>query len=582
MRFHPVLGITAFVAVTSAKPVSHHDLPIATVKNGTYAGVHSGSYNQDFFLGVPYAQSPIGNIRFRTPQSLNATWVGTKPAYTYSDACIGYGTDDFAYNRSEDCLYLNVVRPSHTDEKLPVLVWIHGGGLIEGSAVDQRYNLSFIVQQSSAIGKPIIGVSLNYRLGVFGFLNSIEIANSGDTNLGLKDQRLALNWIQENIDGFGGDPTRVTIWGESAGAFSVGFHLTAFGGRDDGLFRGAIMDSGSPIFYRPVFPSQHFQSSYNQLLNITGCNSSTDSLECLRHIPINQLNKMFSASPNLWAAFSPSNDGDFIQGSGAELLSKGKFVHVPILTGTNTDEGTYFALQPPTPKNISTDAEFTSYLQDVQGLAVALVQQVVKVYPDIPSAGIPSVPTLPKDYRPGYPYGAQWRRIAAYLGDSVIIAHKRLTSQIWTAAGLEVYSYRFDIIPASIPNIFGVSHVQEIPFVFFNLEGIGYNKDNLSPWNGTQNPFENKGADYVEAARLMSSSWVSFVHDLDPNSFRMSSCSTDKHSVPIWPPYSKGGKNGTNFVFRSRFESHLEPDDFRFKAINLLTAATRTQATWED
>ncbi|KAM0542980.1 hypothetical protein ACHAPJ_012537 [Fusarium lateritium] len=579
MRLQSVLGIAAFVALASSKPIAHHDLPVATAKNGTYTGVYSTPYNQDFFLGVPYAQPPIDSLRFRTPQSLNTTWSDKKPADTYSDACIGYGTDDSAYKTSEDCLYLNIVRPSHTNEKLPVLVWIHGGGLIDGSAVDQRYNLSFIVQQSKAIGKPIIGVSLNYRLGVLGFLNSLGIADSGDTNIGLKDQRLALNWIQENIHGFGGDPTRVTIWGESAGAFSVGFHLTAFGGRDDGLFRGAIMDSGSPIFYRPVFPPQHFQSSYDQLLNVTGCNSSTNSVQCLRGVPIDHLNKIFSASPTLWAAFSPSNDGDFIQGSGADLLSSGKFVHVPILTGTNTDEGTYFASQPPTPKNISTDAEFTSYLQDVQGLPAAFVHQVVKAYPDIPSDGIPGVPTLPTDYRPGYPYGSQWRRVAAYLGDSVIIAHKRSTSQIWTAAGLDVYSYRFDIIPASIPDIFGVSHVQEIPFVFFNLGGVGYEKGNLSPWNGTQKPFENKGADYIEAARLMSSSWVSFVHDQDPNSSRTSDCSADKHPLPIWPPYSKGGKNGTNFVFQSNFQSHLESDNFRFKAINLLAAATHTQGT---
>ncbi|KAM0494915.1 hypothetical protein ACHAP8_008293 [Fusarium lateritium] len=140
-------------------------------------------------------------------------------------------------------------------------------------------------------------------------------------------------------------------------------------------------------------------------------------------------------------------------------------------------------------------------------LGFAQADVVAKVYPDIPGDGIPGIPTLPAaDYRPGYLYGTQGRRIAAYLGDSIIIAHKRLTSQIWTASDLNVHSYRFDIIPASTPDIFGVSHVQEIPFVFFNLEGVGYNKQKLSPWNGTEKPFENKGQGYFEAARLMSSS----------------------------------------------------------------------------
>ena len=244
-----------------------------------------------------------------------------------------------------------------------MLLWIHGGGFIEGSAIDQRYNLSFIVQQSVAIGKPIIGVSINYRLGVLGFIESAEVAQSGNTNLGLRDQRLALHWIHENIASFGGDPTKVTIWGESEGAFSVGFHLLAYGGRDDQLFRGAVMDSGSPVFYIPLLPPQDYQSTYNELSVAAGCNASTDSLQCLREVPFEDLNTIFSNAPELWGAFSPAEDGDFIQGQGSDLLSSGDFVHVPIIIGTNTDEGTYFASQPPTPKNISTDAEFTAFLE---------------------------------------------------------------------------------------------------------------------------------------------------------------------------------------------------------------------------
>ncbi|KAK2670521.1 hypothetical protein RAB80_012943 [Fusarium oxysporum f. sp. vasinfectum] len=507
---HSILGILlALITGAVSKPPLLKKPPTVQVKNGTYIGTHSNSYNQDFFLGIPYAQPPVKNLRFNTAQSLNTTWTGKKTANSYSAACIGYGTDNAGYkNTSEDCLYLNIVRPSERRWKLPVLVWIHGGGLVEGSAIDQRYNLSFIVHQSEAIGKPIIGISLNYRLGALGFLNSDEVAKTGNTNLGFKDQRLALRWVQENIPAFGGDPEQVTIWGESAGAFSVGAHLTAFGGRDDRLFRGAIMDSGNPVFYLPVFPAQYFQPSYEALLKMTRCNNSADGLECLRQVPIAELSKVFHASPSLWSGFTPSKDGNFIQGSGSELLSKGKFVHVPILIGTNTDEGTYFASKDPTPKNISSDAEFISYLQDNQHLPTPFIQEVLRAYPDVPSEGIPGVPTLPASYRPGYPYGSQWRRLAAYCGDSVIIANKRWTSQIWSSAGLDVYSYRFNIVPASIQGVFGASHVQEIPFAFYNHNGIGYNKENMSPWNGTEEPFEDKGADYAEAARLMSSFWL--------------------------------------------------------------------------
>ena len=113
-------------------------------------------------------------------------------------------------------------------------VWIHGGGLYEGSTVDKRYNLSYIVQNSVDIGQPMIAVSVQYRLSAWGFLGSQEALDAGITNIGFKDQRLSLHWIKENIAAFGGDPSKVTIWGESAGGQSVGAHLLAYGGRDDG------------------------------------------------------------------------------------------------------------------------------------------------------------------------------------------------------------------------------------------------------------------------------------------------------------------------------------------------------------
>jgi carboxylesterase type B len=113
------------------------------------------------------------------------------------------------------------------NESLPVGLWIHGGGFTQGSGLEKRFNLSFIVNNSVKIGKPIIGISFEYRLAGWGFIHSDEIVGQGLTNLGLRDQRLLLHWVQENIAAFGGDPTKVTIWGESAGGASVGFHVSA-------------------------------------------------------------------------------------------------------------------------------------------------------------------------------------------------------------------------------------------------------------------------------------------------------------------------------------------------------------------
>lgn len=155
------------------------------------------------------------------------------PATAYPPFCVGYGGDDLGFETSEDCLYLNVIRPSTaaaSSTSLPVAVWIHGGGLYQGGSKDPRYNSSFIVQNSVEMNKPMIVVNIQYRLSAWGFLGGKEAFEGGATNLGFRDQRLALHWIQENIAAFGGNPKLVTIWGESAGAQSVGSQLLAYNG----------------------------------------------------------------------------------------------------------------------------------------------------------------------------------------------------------------------------------------------------------------------------------------------------------------------------------------------------------------
>jgi hypothetical protein len=129
-----------------------------------------------------------------------------KQSLLTSNKCYGYGSDQWNYPVSENCLYMNVIRPAgHAHEKLPVAFWIHGGGFYQGGGIDQRYNISFMIENSVKIGKPIIGISINYRLSAWGFLSgSEELAHAGTLNLGLRDQRLALHWVQENIEAFGG------------------------------------------------------------------------------------------------------------------------------------------------------------------------------------------------------------------------------------------------------------------------------------------------------------------------------------------------------------------------------------------
>lgn len=188
--------------------------PTVKLQNGSYYGVFNPTYDQDFFLGMPYAEPPIGNLRFRRPQPLNSTWEEPRNATVYQPSCYNYpypagpligGTDD--------CLTINVVRPAGLDTEagLPVAVWVHGGGLVSGTA--SAFNMSFIVDESVNMGAPIIVASINYRLHAWGFLWGQAVEDESAGNNGFRDQHLALQWVQENIQAFGGDPDKVTIWG---------------------------------------------------------------------------------------------------------------------------------------------------------------------------------------------------------------------------------------------------------------------------------------------------------------------------------------------------------------------------------
>ncbi|KAK5132640.1 hypothetical protein LTR08_008762 [Meristemomyces frigidus] len=530
--------------------------PTATLKNGTVVGTHTDTYNQDYFLGVPFAQPPVGELRFRNPQSLNSTYNSTLQATSYAPECVGYGGDDIGYEVSEDCLYLNVIRPSgYENESLPVGVWIHGGGFAMGGTPDARYNLSFIVENSVRIGKPIIGVSIAYRLSAWGFLASQEVVGSGNTNIALRDQRLALHWLQENIGGFGGDADKVTIWGESAGAASVGLQLTAYNGRDDGLFRGGIMESGNPVLYSSFRDVEQYQPIYDGIVANASCQNATDTLDCLRQVPFATLNAMFNTS-TLESAFSdPIVDGDIVARWGSIQLAEGDFAKVPILSGTNTDEGLSFG-----PQGVQNESDFAAYITSntTQAfIAESFVPGILEAYPNVCSDWIPPPAELPCNFTYPLPTGgAMYRRSSAYFGDVVMTANRRGAVETWAANGVPAYSYRFNTRPAGLPYTAGVPHFQEVAFVFDNVNGLGYNAA-----HGSVNPFANESSLYTDLARHMSSSWASFIADLDPNYVQ-----GRKAGTPDWPVYSDGAQN---IVFDGNVTelAYPEPDTYRESGI---------------
>ena len=425
MRSPLLLCLLSFVdfAVTARLVGKTNSPPIAQVRNGTLAGYNVPAYGQDFFLGIPYAQAPVGQLRLANPQSLNGTFQGGKQDATeYYPSCVGYGTDDDGYPVSEDCLALNVIRPEGTEasERLPVAVWIHGGGDSEGGSRDERYNLSFIVQNSAEMGKPIIAASLNYRLAQWGFLAGDEIQEAGVANLGLKDQRLALHWIHENIGAFGGDPAKVTIWGESSGGGSVVYHSILYGGRDDHLYRGVI--SESYFANNNEANATAYNEWYAEVVTAAGCAAGPGSLECLRNAPFATLNTAFSATLGSSPGPGPVLDGALLTELTSEALGCGRFVRAPILIGgkradrrrgrctdrvpANFDEGTAFAVS-----GINTDEQFDATVAAL-GPDTGAVAEIAELYPDIPALGIPGTER-------GRPpanessLGSQWKRSGA-------------------------------------------------------------------------------------------------------------------------------------------------------------------------
>lgn len=268
----------------------------------------------------------------------------------------------------------------------------------------------------------------------WGFLGGSTVQRAGLANLGLKDQRLALHWIQENIQAFGGDPSKVTIWGESAGGSAVGYQAQAYGGRDDGLFRAIIAESIWENRYSSNITQQDLW--YAKVLATTGCNASPDSLACLRGLSFNTLNQAFNTTPK--TSFGPMVDGDFIPDITSNMLREGHFVRVPLLVGANTDEGTTFG-----PVGINNDTAFAQYVSSV-GPDANNTLILETLYPDIPSIGIPQ--TL--HGRPNSTYGLQYKRSSAFAGDFVIHAPRRAHSQAWFRQNTSSYAFRFNVLVA--------------------------------------------------------------------------------------------------------------------------------------
>lgn len=331
---------------------SHTEEDVITTKAGRVRGlslpVLGGTVTA--FLGIPYAQPPLGRLRFKKPQPLNK-WTGIQNATKYANSC--YQNIDQAFpgfqgsemwnpntNLSEDCLYLNVWIPAPKPKNATVMVWIYGGGFQTGTSSLPVYDGKFLARVER-----VIVVSMNYRVGALGFL-ALPGNSEAPGNVGLFDQQLALQWVQRNIAAFGGNPKSVTLFGESAGAASVSLHLLC--PQSYPLFTRAILQSGSSNAPWAVKSPVEARNRTLTLAKFTGCSTEneTEMIKCLQNKDPQEilLNERFVLPSDslLSINFGPTVDGDFLTDMPHTLLQLGQVKTTQILVGVNKDEGTAF------------------------------------------------------------------------------------------------------------------------------------------------------------------------------------------------------------------------------------------------
>ncbi|TRY99241.1 hypothetical protein DNTS_017485, partial [Danionella cerebrum] len=447
------------------------------------------------YFGVPFAKPPVGTLRLAPPQPAEA-WEGVRDATKQPPMCLQPREviNDLLLNMSmsldvpevsEDCLYLNIYTPSKPgdDRKLPVMVWIHGGGYAFGSA-------SVFDAHPLAAYQDVVVVLVQYRLGLLGFFSTGDEHAPG--NYGLLDQVAALQWVQENIHSFGGDPGSVTIFGESAGGVSVS--LLVLSPLSANLFHAAIAESGVATMDAIMSPNPLPTAQF--LGQLSGCDvSSTRSIvDCVMQLSEEDLLK--TAREQLLLRFGVTVDGHFLPKPAVELLKSQEFHRVPLMTGVTDDEGGLGLpdiLAPPGWRNGMTREEIKPFLLLFNHEDPGLAEIVLNEYLGS---------TLDKiKLRDGF------REI---LGDVFFNIPARKVADSHRDAGLPVYVYEFqhslDLLKKKRPSFVGADHADELLFVFGYCFGNGHIK------------VEGEiSAEESELCRTVMSYWGNFAHTRNPN-----------------------------------------------------------------
>ncbi|GBM49435.1 Acetylcholinesterase-1 [Araneus ventricosus] len=502
---------------------------------GTHSGPVQGflrDLNEDpveVFLGIPFAEPPVGNLRFQKPKPVKP-WTETLEATEMAPACIQYTPYPFPWadnlpGQSEDCLYLNIYAPTEAKNgsDLAVLFWIFGGGFTFGSNRMDSYDASALAVQGN-----VIVVTINYRLGVFGFVTS----NTEDApgNVGMHDIVMALQWVNNNIESFGGDKKRITLFGESAGSIAISLLCTS--PLTKGLFSKAILQSGTGILLKSNQLEPNLALS-QRLAEAVGCatedktieNDSESVVDCLRSKNATHLARvLWSFNPTSARSFFPQYGDDLLPNNFLDEIRKGNFQNVPLLIGNTRDEGSF---------------QITTKQPELFGFFGQRNPIINKTHAENMIRGIFHSSDNPEKYVKHYlgnipddDYDAIKRQIYIASGDSSLLCETVYFAESYSERSNDVYFYFFTHRPSNTPwsPWMGVAHAEEVQFVF---------------GRPVRKPYLYEHAE-VELSKKMINVWTNFAKNGIPSdSFKWPKYSRENHTFVHIDTNFKGDNFGT-------------------------------------
>lgn len=474
-------GEDLFANITSGKP------EIVKISDGALKGYAANGIST--FLGIPFAAPPVGDLRWKPPAA-PAKWTDTRDAGSFGPSCVQTNTYGVMAVRStsEDCLYLNVFAPTAGRSKLrPVMVWIHGGGLINGRTND--YDPRKLVKDGD-----LVVVSLTYRMNAFGFMAHPALDKEGHAfgNYGLLDQQAGLKWVQDNIKAFGGDPNNVTVFGESAGGISIMFNLISPGAK--GLFHKAILQSG--VSASPQTPLEAAEKTGTDFATAMGCEDQTAA--CMRSKSVDEI--IAKAGRFLNGAVR-SVDGTIIPAQMQSLMAEGKFHKVPILMGNNADEWNWFtSLTELGTKKPMAAEDYPKTLSTTFG-----AERAAKIEKEYPLSGSPS----PSE------------AFSLALSSWGFYCPSRRVMRSADKNGATIYAFEFNDrkAPQYFPAVsfpYGATHTLEIQYIFPGYHGAAGVKKPLS-------------AEQQKLSDTMVKYWTNFARTGNPNG----------KGLPNWPQWKQ-------------------------------------------